>query len=77
MDDNVMRKYTTRSDEARHYVQYDQGEHLIFYRKIAKDFIFQIFSGQARTDGFAHFFFREDIVSNIQLLLMPVSFIEC
>jgi len=25
MDDNVMRKYTTRSDEARHYVQYDQG----------------------------------------------------
>lgn len=26
MDDNVMRKYTTRSDEARHYVQYDQGE---------------------------------------------------
>ncbi|XP_048509220.1 chitin synthase chs-2 isoform X4 [Athalia rosae] len=26
MDDNVMKKYTTRSDEARHYVQYDQGE---------------------------------------------------
>uniref|UniRef100_A0A336MER8 chitin synthase n=1 Tax=Culicoides sonorensis TaxID=179676 RepID=A0A336MER8_CULSO len=26
MDDNVMRKYTTRSDQARHYVQYDQGE---------------------------------------------------
>ena len=26
MDDNVMRKYTTKSDEARHYVQYDQGE---------------------------------------------------
>ncbi|KAG1661767.1 Chitin synthase chs-2 [Nymphon striatum] len=26
MDDNVMRRYTTRSDEARHYVQYDQGE---------------------------------------------------
>ncbi|CAG0919230.1 unnamed protein product [Notodromas monacha] len=26
MDDNVMGKYTTRSDEARHYVQYDQGE---------------------------------------------------
>ncbi|GLG95121.1 Chitin synthase 1 variant A [Gryllus bimaculatus] len=26
MDDNVMAKYTTRSDEARHYVQYDQGE---------------------------------------------------
>lgn len=43
MDDNVMRKYTTRSDEARHYVQYDQGEHLIFYRKIAKDFIFNLF----------------------------------
>lgn len=26
MDDNVMRKYTTRSDQALHYVQYDQGE---------------------------------------------------
>lgn len=26
MDDNVMRKYTTKSDEAVHYVQYDQGE---------------------------------------------------
>ena len=26
MDDNVMRKYTTRSEEPRHYVQYDQGE---------------------------------------------------
>ncbi|UYV62604.1 chs1 [Cordylochernes scorpioides] len=26
MDDNVMRKYTTKSDEAKHYVQYDQGE---------------------------------------------------
>nr|XP_018916999.1 PREDICTED: uncharacterized protein LOC109044007 isoform X3 [Bemisia tabaci] len=26
MDDNVMRRYTTTSTEARHYVQYDQGE---------------------------------------------------
>ncbi|KAK2724897.1 hypothetical protein QYM36_001381, partial [Artemia franciscana] len=26
MDDNVMRRYTTKSDEPRHYVQYDQGE---------------------------------------------------
>ncbi|KAJ6216762.1 hypothetical protein RDWZM_007919 [Blomia tropicalis] len=26
MDDNVMRKYTSKSDEALHYVQYDQGE---------------------------------------------------
>ncbi|KAJ8936720.1 hypothetical protein NQ318_007079 [Aromia moschata] len=26
MDDNVMAKYTTVSEEARHYVQYDQGE---------------------------------------------------
>nr|AUS84047.1 chitin synthase-1 [Tetranychus cinnabarinus] len=26
MDDNVMSKYTTSSDEALHYVQYDQGE---------------------------------------------------
>lgn len=27
MDDNVMKKYTLRSDEARHYVQYDQGNY--------------------------------------------------
>lgn len=27
MDDNVMAKYTTVSDEARHYVQYDQGNY--------------------------------------------------
>ncbi|TRY61889.1 hypothetical protein TCAL_08870 [Tigriopus californicus] len=26
MDDNVMRRYTTTSEEPRHYVQYDQGE---------------------------------------------------
>lgn len=26
MDDNVMKKYTTKSIEARHYVQYDQGK---------------------------------------------------
>lgn len=26
MDHNVMARYTTRSEEARHYVQYDQGE---------------------------------------------------
>ncbi len=26
MDDNVMRRYTTKSEEPRHYVQYDQGE---------------------------------------------------
>ncbi|CAG9860406.1 unnamed protein product [Phyllotreta striolata] len=26
MDENVMAKYTTESSEARHYVQYDQGE---------------------------------------------------
>lgn len=26
MENSVMRKYTTQSEEARHYVQYDQGE---------------------------------------------------
>ncbi|GAB6026597.1 hypothetical protein CHUAL_013009 [Chamberlinius hualienensis] len=26
MDDNVMRRYTTKATEAHHYVQYDQGE---------------------------------------------------
>ena len=28
MDDNVMRRYATTSTEARHYVQYDQGNGL-------------------------------------------------
>lgn len=27
MDDNVMKKYTLKSAEARHYVQYDQGRY--------------------------------------------------
>ena len=26
MDDNVMKRYTTKSEEPRHFVQYDQGE---------------------------------------------------
>ena len=30
MDDNVMKKYTTMSTEAIHYVQYDQGKHMVF-----------------------------------------------
>ena len=29
MDDNVMRTYATKSTEARHYVQYDQGKNLV------------------------------------------------
>ena len=29
MDDNVMRTYATKSTEARHYVQYDQGKLII------------------------------------------------
>jgi chitin synthase len=33
MDDNVMRRYTQRSDEARHYVQYDQGLCCLVIRK--------------------------------------------
>ena len=31
MDDNVMRKYTMKSQEARHYVQYDQGRRTTSY----------------------------------------------
>ena len=31
MDDNVMRTYATKSTEARHYVQYDQGNAKIYY----------------------------------------------
>lgn len=33
MDDNVMKKYTLTSSEARHYVQYDQGN---FYLDLFK-----------------------------------------
>ena len=35
MDDNVMRTYATKSTEARHYVQYDQGndKYVIFTMK--------------------------------------------
>lgn len=29
MDDNVMKRYTMKSDEARHYVQYDQGTNTV------------------------------------------------
>ena len=29
MDDNVMRRYATTSTEARHYVQYDQGNAIL------------------------------------------------
>lgn len=44
MDDNVMKKYTLRSDEARHYVQYDQGSYYficmiaIFWSKLVYAF---------------------------------------
>lgn len=31
MDDNVMRKYATVSQEARHFVQYDQGKFKMFH----------------------------------------------
>lgn len=30
MEDNVMRKYATKSTKARHYLQYDQGETFIY-----------------------------------------------
>lgn len=36
MDDNVMKKYTLRSDEARHYVQYDQGRDYLIFSNIYK-----------------------------------------
>ena len=31
MDDNVMKKYTTKSTEASHFIQYDQGEHIFLH----------------------------------------------
>lgn len=29
MDDNVMKRYTTKATEASHYIQYDQGKSLL------------------------------------------------
>jgi hypothetical protein len=34
MDDAVMKKYTTLSSEARHYVQYDQGENISHFSSL-------------------------------------------
>jgi chitin synthase len=34
MDDAVMKKYTSLSSEARHYVQYDQGETTVYFSLI-------------------------------------------
>lgn len=33
MDDNVMKRYTLKSDEARHYVQYDQGKERLILKQ--------------------------------------------
>jgi len=37
MDDNVMRTYATKSTEARHYVQYDQGYYTVLQLRLIHD----------------------------------------
>lgn len=70
MDDNVMRTYATKSTEARHYVQYDQGESMCQFQHsaIANHL-------QARTDGSARCCFnkatRSSTVPQQMLRLMP------
>jgi chitin synthase len=40
MDDHVLRTYCTKSTEARHYVQYDQGFFFIIFLIIMSNFVF-------------------------------------
>lgn len=76
MDDNVMRKYTTRSDEARHYVQYDQGNIMLLISQqtiLTVKTIYFLSHQKAKIVGCALCFCRGDTVSNIQPHLMHVS----
>lgn len=34
MDDNVMKMYTTKPTEARHYIQFEQGKYCVGVSKI-------------------------------------------
>lgn len=60
MDDNVMKRYTLKSDEARHYVQYDQGN-IHFGTKIKTICNKCTLNIKAKTDGFVHCYYKEDI----------------
>ena len=50
MDDNVMRTYATRSSEARHYLQYDQGKTIIDQTLQGKTIIDQTLQGKTIID---------------------------
>lgn len=48
MDDNVMRRYATKSTEAIHYIQYDQGNESVWLSKHKSDLIHTSFTGEDR-----------------------------
>jgi hypothetical protein len=68
MDDHVLRTYCTKSVEARHYVQYDQGcfSSLLLFSLIAKF----LFGFKVKIVGCVHFYYKKVIVLNIVLLRM-------
>merc|ERR1712142_5103 len=80
MDDNVMRKYTTTSEEPRHYVQYDQGEDrwlctLLLQRGYRVEYSAASDSYTACPEGFSEFFNQRrrwvpSTIANIFDLLM-------
>lgn len=65
MDDHVLRTYCTKSREARHYVQYDQGSILSANRKI-NEYINE-HSFQVKIVGYVHCYYKKDIVLNTVL----------
>lgn len=77
MDDNVMKRYTMKSDEARHYVQYDQGsiitilQYCTVYSVLETKtshivHIYCVCENQAKTDGCARCCYKEDTEWSIQ-----------
>merc|ERR1719186_1692707 len=80
MDDNVMRRYTTKSEEPRHYVQYDQGEDrwlctLLLQRGYRVEYSAASDAYTACPEGFSEFFNQRrrwvpSTIANIFDLLM-------
>nr|ALM23645.1 chitin synthetase 1b [Leptinotarsa decemlineata] len=80
MDDNVMKKYTTSSAEAKHYVQYDQGEDrwlctLLLQRGYRVEYSAALDAYTHAPEGFNEFFNQRrrwvpSTIANIMDLLM-------
>jgi len=63
MDDHVLRTYCTKSVEAIHYVQYDQGYFFFNLLIIRLNFFFL----KVKIVGYVHFYYKKVIVLNIVL----------